>query len=50
MEIQYRTLRASMWDEIQQIERAYIEERSETIESNSKELETRFSTRRENER
>jgi hypothetical protein len=50
MEMQYRSLRNSMWDEIEQIERAYVEERGETIESNSKEIESLLAARRENEK
>ncbi len=50
METQSRTFQTTLWEELEQIERSFVEERTELIESNSKEIENLFVTRRENER
>ncbi|KAJ3125191.1 hypothetical protein HK100_010936 [Physocladia obscura] len=49
MEEQYRNLQTSLKEELELIEKSFIEERSELIETNMKEIETLFSQRRENE-
>ncbi|KAJ3092478.1 hypothetical protein HK102_006889 [Quaeritorhiza haematococci] len=49
MEGQYRTFQTTLQEELEQIERAFIEERTELIESNIRELEVLLERRRENE-
>jgi dynein regulatry complex protein 1 len=50
MEEQYKSYQMTLREEIDQIEKSFIEERSELIDSNLKEIESLFSARRENER
>ncbi|KAI8619818.1 sperm tail-domain-containing protein [Chytriomyces sp. MP71] len=49
MEEQYRSLQTTLKEELDHIERSFIEERTELIESNMKEIEALFSQRRDNE-
>ena len=50
MEAQYKTFQKTLNQEIEQIERAFVEERSELLHKNSNEIENLFTSRRENER
>lgn len=50
MDSQYKTFQATLWEEFDQIEKAFVEERTELIESNVKEIENLFIMRRKNER
>ncbi|KAJ3100129.1 hypothetical protein HDU97_002461 [Phlyctochytrium planicorne] len=49
MESQYKIVQTTLKDELEQIEKAFIEERSELFESNLKDVETFLQQRRNNE-
>jgi len=49
METQYRTFQTTLNEELEQIERAFVEERTELLQSNSSDIEKLFISRRENE-
>ncbi|KAJ3349466.1 hypothetical protein HDU83_000531 [Entophlyctis luteolus] len=49
MEEQYRSMQVTLREELEQIEKAFIDERTELIETNRREIETLFENRRENE-
>ena len=50
MEGQYRNFQTILREELEQIEKSFVEERTELIDSNAKEIESLFSQRRDNER
>ncbi|KAJ3414827.1 hypothetical protein HDV05_005984 [Chytridiales sp. JEL 0842] len=50
MEAQYRTLQTTLREELEQIEKSFVEERTEMIDNNIRDIEAIFSQRRENER
>jgi dynein regulatory complex protein 1 len=50
MEAQYRALQNTLREELEQIEKSFVEERSEMIDNNVKDIESLFTQRRENER
>jgi dynein regulatry complex protein 1 len=50
MEAQYRSYQVALLEEIEQIERAFVEERAEMISNNAKEVEKLVETRRNNEK
>ncbi|KAJ3238887.1 hypothetical protein HDU78_003297 [Chytriomyces hyalinus] len=49
MEEQYRTLQTTLKEELEQIEKSFIEERTELIETNSRDIEELFFQRRSSE-
>ncbi|KAI8832029.1 sperm tail-domain-containing protein [Chytridium lagenaria] len=49
MESQYKIVQTTLKEELEQIEKSFVEERSELIESNLKEVETSLQQRRSNE-
>jgi dynein regulatory complex protein 1 len=49
MELQFKNYQVGLMEEADQIERAFVEERTELINSNSKETDVLFQTRKGNE-
>jgi hypothetical protein len=49
MDTQFKSYQTTLIEEAEQIERAFVEERTELITTNSKEVDRLFETRRNNE-